>query len=213
MSCTRDRLACELSASVQCTVRSEEPADHRADVGEITADKQVAEHVRVLFPWAASIIAAFPGVNIRGHPGQIVLETGHEMAAQHQRQWDAEDISRAPGSSTETIAACKRLIDDLNSRRVMLVERIDDWVAREIRCQADASLHTETLGSVVDRLAIAWVRTNSLVSAVDARDRARLALRQLAELAGAYDDLVRDVALGRRRLPTWRSLKNYRSTP
>ena len=43
-----------------------------------------------------------------------------------------------------------------------------------------------------------------------ASGHARLALRQLTELAAAYDDLVRDVASARRRLPSWRSLKNYR---
>lgn len=38
-----------------------------------------------------------------------------------------------------------------------------------------------------------------------ASDQARLALRQLAELAAAYDDLVADMALDRRRLPSWRA--------
>jgi len=154
-------------------------------------------------------MAAFPAVVSRGHPGQLVIDVGHELAAQHQRQWRAEDASRADEASAETVASCKRLIDELNIRRVMLVEQIDEWVVREIRSQAHASLHTETFGSVVDRMAIAWVRVNSLRDA-GASDQVRLALRQLTELAAAYDDLVRDLALGRRRLPSWRSLKNYR---
>jgi len=52
-----------------------------------------------------------------------------------------------------------------------------------------------------------------LITTAGDRDRARLALRQLVELAAAHDDLIRDVAAGHRRLPAWRSLKSYRSRP
>jgi hypothetical protein len=181
------------------------------DGGEITTDGQTTEQARNAVPRSASIIEAFLDPTTRDHPGQIILDIGHDLAVQHQQQWEAEDVSRAPDSSTEDVAASKRLIDGLNTRRVTLVEQIDTWAAHEVPSRAEASLHTETLGSVVDRLAIAWVRANSLINTTDARDRARLALRQLAELADAYDDLIRDVAAGHRRLPTWRSLKNYRS--
>lgn len=170
-------------------------------------------HVREVLPRSASIIEAFRGTTSNGHPGQHVLDRARDLAGHHQRQWNAEDASRARAASAENVAATKRLIDDLNAERVALVEQIDKWVAGKIHSRVDASLHTETLGSVIDRLAIAWVRANSLINTEDARDRARLALRQLAELADAYDDLVRDVAAGHRRLPAWRPLKTYRSTP
>ncbi|MGH3494112.1 MAG: DUF4254 domain-containing protein [Sciscionella sp.] len=179
--------------------------------GELTAQPYAA-HVREILPRSASIIEAFRQSTSSDHRGQHVLNTAKELANHHQRQWQAEEASRAPGAPIEDIAASKRLIDGLNARRVVLVERIDEWVATQVHgVVPHASLHTETLGSVVDRLAIAWVRANSLINSGDARDRARLALRQLAELADAYDDLIRDVATGHRRLPTWRSLKTYRS--
>lgn len=170
-------------------------------------------HVRGILPRSASIIEAFRHASSGDDPGQHVLDAANDLAGHHQRQWCAEDASRAYGVSAEDVAASKRLIDELNARRVALVDQIDQWVEAQIHSRADASLHTETLGSVIDRLAIAWVRANSLINTDDARDRARLALRQLAELADAYDDLVRDVAAGRRRLPAWRPLKTYRSTP
>lgn len=182
-----------------------------ADGGEPTAQQPHVTHVREILPRSASIIEAFRDASSSDHPGQHILGTANELAAHHQRQWHAEDASRAPGASADDIAAIKRLIDELNGRRVALVEQVDEWVASQIHSRADASLHTETLGSVIDRLAIAWVRANSLINTNDARDRARLALRQLAELADAYDDLIRDVATGHRRLPTWRPLKTYRS--
>lgn len=197
-------------ASILCVMASIwDRSFPRADASECTRDKRLSEQVHDVLPRAASLIAAFPAVSGRGHAGQLVIDSGHRLAVQHQQQWSAEDASRADGSSAEIVASCKRLIDDLNAQRVRLVEQIDDWIAREICGRADASLHTETFGSVVDRLAIAWVRANSLRGA-GAGGRARLALLQLTELAAAYDDLVRDVALGRRRLPYWRSLKDYR---
>lgn len=169
---------------------------------------QSPANVRQVLPHAASLIAAFPAVPGKGQPGQFVIDIGHELAAQHQRQWRAENASRANGAPSETVASCKRLIDVLNARRVTLVEQIDDWVARGIHSELGASLHTETFGSVVDRMAIGWVRVHSLRCA-GSGEQARLALRQLTELAAAYDDLVRDVVSGRRRLPSWKSLKSY----
>jgi hypothetical protein len=181
-----------------------------ADGGEPTTQPHLTD-VREILPRSASIIEAFRGGPGHDHPSQLVLDIAYDLANHHQRQWDAEDVSRASDASAEDIAASKRLIDELNARRVTVVEQIDQWVAGQIRNRADASLHTETLGSVIDRLAIAWVRANSLINTNNARDRARLSLHQLAELANAYDDLVRDVAAGQRRLPAWRPLKTYRS--
>ncbi|EHK86495.1 hypothetical protein SZMC14600_14695 [Saccharomonospora azurea SZMC 14600] len=179
--------------------------------GEPTTQSHVP-HVREVLPRSASIIETFRDTSSNDHPGQYVLDMANDLAAHHQRQWHAEDASRAPGASAEDVAAGKRLIDELNARRVALVEQVDEWVARQVHnVVPHASLHTETLGSVIDRLAIAWVRANNLINSGHARDRARLALRQLAELADAYDDLIREVAAGHRRLPAWRPLKAYRS--
>lgn len=194
----------------RCPGQTRQEVSLWADCGEPRTQPDPAL-VRKVLPTAASIIEAFRDTADGEDPGQRVLTTSRELAAHHQRQWFAEDASRAAGASAEDIAVCKRLIDDLNARRVALVEQIDEWVGSQIRSGADASLYTETLGSVVDRLAIAWVRANNLAGSSTGRDEAGVALRQLAELAGAYDDLVGDVAAGHRRLPAWRSLKAYRS--
>lgn len=154
--------------------------------------------VDVLLPKSAVLIES--SVAIRTVlPGHVVVRTAQELAAHHHRQWAAEDDSRA-AADADGVARAKRLIDELNARRVGLIEQIDRWVAAETTVRPEASLHTETLGSVIDRLAIAWGRANNLnpTARVD-RQLARDALRQLAELADAYDDLVRDLASGRRR--------------
>jgi hypothetical protein len=179
------------------------------DSSKEIANLELYRSARVAVPLSSSIIQAFTDARSGDHPGQVVLDLARELAIQHQRQWLAEDVSRDPGAVVEAVAASKWLIDNLNARRVAFVEQLDAWVAQNIHGPADASLHTESLGSVVDRLAIAWVRVKRLSDAGGVRDRANIAMRQLAELADAYDDLIRDLAAGRRRLPAWRPLKAY----
>lgn len=179
---------------------------------EPLVDGGIRGDIRRMLPRSASIIEAFRAGPEHEQQTSPLLGVARGLAAHHRRQWHAEDASRAPGASAEDIAAGKRLIDQLNAQRVELVEQIDTWATREIGSPVSASLHTETLGSVIDRLAIAWVRAEILISAAAGRDTARLALRQLAELAAAYDDLVRDIVAGTRRLPAWRPLKHYRAT-
>lgn len=141
-----------------------------------------------------------------------ILGIARDLAANHQRQWDAEDACRASTATASDIGEAKVLIDELNSRRVEFVERLDELIEPHVGGAAGTPLHTETIGSVIDRLAIAWVRTDRLSRDPRQRERARISLRQLNELATAYDDLVRDLAAGRRRLPAWRALKSYGST-
>lgn len=193
-----------------------------ADYGH-RADKQDTGHllgyVRALLPRSADIVAALPlavgavgsdAVEEHGvSPGnRYILQVAAHLAEHHKRQWAAEDVSRRHGVTDADVAASKRMIDGLNMARVDLVDQIDEWVSRRIHSRQAASMHTETLGSVVDRIAIAWVRSINLAAAGPSH-RARLALTQLAELSDSYDDLVRDLAAGQRRLPAWRHLKSY----
>ncbi|QLQ39630.1 DUF4254 domain-containing protein [Micromonospora robiginosa] len=143
---------------------------------------------------------------------QVPLRASRRLAAHHDDQWSAELISRDPRADDHVVAAAKRSIDLLNRVRVDLVTEIDTWVDRVLRDLGTGPLHTETIGSVVDRLAIAWVRCQHLTDHErgDSGDTpAGSAARQFQELARAYDDLVQDVREGRRRIPRWRALKNY----
>ena len=170
----------------------------------------IAGSTRRDIPRSASIIEAFGHLPNGDVSSQRLLAIAGDMAVHHRRQWAAEEISRADRASDIEVAASKRLIDALNGQRVALVEQIDAWIAEAAgAARPEVSLHTETLGSVVDRLAIAWVRSRYLSAMVERREQARVAMRQLSELAAAYDDLVRDVDAGRRRLPVWRPLKCY----
>ncbi|MGV9333100.1 DUF4254 domain-containing protein [Nocardia sp. NPDC003726] len=87
-------------------------------------------------------------------------------------------------------------------RRARLIREIDRWV--EVRLPAargGAYLHTESFGSVVDRLA----RLSACAYAAMAGDQEWdlwFAWERLAEAAVAYEDLVGELSSGRRRLPS-----------
>jgi hypothetical protein len=165
-------------------------------------------------PRSADLVWAFAEpAGVDGEHRHPVLAAAGRLARGHGDQWTAEDACRDPTADDHVVAATKRAIDAMNEARVAAVDAIDAWAADTVRGPAEAALHTETLGCLVDRLAVAWVRSQRMVerasAAPDGRDDARRALTMLAQLCDAYDDLARDLQEGRRRLPVWRSLKRY----
>jgi hypothetical protein len=164
-----------------------------------------------VIPRSSLVTEAFSGNQHDGDPGGRLLSAARRLARCHEQQWAAEDGCRSPGVPDEEVARLKRRIDALNATRVALVEQIDIWAEEEVGHASSGMLHTETLGSVVDRLAVAWVRAGNLAAAGDQPFLARRARRQLTELAEAYDGLVTEVTAGQRRLPAWRPLKSYRT--
>ncbi|MGY2062642.1 DUF4254 domain-containing protein, partial [Nocardia gipuzkoensis] len=91
--------------------------------------------------------------------------------------------------------------DTIDRQRAQLVHDIDRWVATELPvAPGGARLHTETVGTVIDRLAqFSALAYLALTTTPDwlADD----AWRRLAELANAYVDLATEVSAGRCRLP------------
>jgi len=138
------------------------------------------------------------------HP---VLDACARLAAGHRLQWDAEDRCRLAGTSTDQVGVAKKRIDQLNATRVANINAIDDWIVQHATppVAAEVPLHTETVGSIVDRLVIADLRARQAAGA----DTGPHARRQRDELAGAYDTLLAEVSASRRRLPDWRILKQY----
>ncbi|MEV6323000.1 DUF4254 domain-containing protein [Nocardia sp. NPDC051787] len=134
----------------------------------------------------------------RGHRvvGGPLLWFARDLAVLHERRL----VGR--GGSVDTSVA---VIREIERRRVELVMAIDDWVLRSVpQHRLGATLHTETVGAVIDRLAESSVRAHHALMTLDAHDDLlHYAWHHLAELADAYDDLVRDVMAGRRRLPEW----------
>ncbi|MEV1321284.1 DUF4254 domain-containing protein [Micromonospora arborensis] len=165
-------------------------------------------------PSSDLITSVFGGcAGTRPEAWTVPLHAASRLASQHREQWTAETVSRDPSADDHAVAAAKRLIDSLNATRVDLIGDIDSWVEQVVRAPDGGPLHTETIGSVIDRLAIAWVRWRrfSETGRPDSREvDPSLALQQFTELAEAFDVLVLDIHEGRRRVPRWRNLKSYR---
>lgn len=121
--------------------------------------------------------------------------------------WDAEDRVRVPGLSPRKIADLKREIDQLNSERNAIAERADNILAvLAPTSHLDVPSHTETIGSVLDRLSVLTLRIwhNERCANSDdlARRRSPALLRQRTELCAALDTLVGSFLAGRLRLPS-----------
>lgn len=90
-----------------------------------------------------------------------------------------------------------------------MVLDIDRWVAIEMpKAARDAHLHTETVGTVVDRLA-QFSALAYLTLANAPEDTVNDAALRLTELATAYEHLAGDLAAGRRRLPNLTGNREY----
>ncbi|MBO0854395.1 MAG: DUF4254 domain-containing protein [Nocardia sp.] len=133
-------------------------------------------------PPKLDVLDACRGLPTGGHP---VLKCACRLGELHEQRLSAD-----PGYT--------RTIDH---DRAQLVSEIDRWVAAVLPpAYGTARLHTETVGTVIDRLAqFSALAYLALTSSADRM--AQDAWRRLAELAVAYDDLVADVEAGVCRLP------------
>jgi len=138
-----------------------------------------------VLPTAPQILCAFQG---RRFQDLELLRSAHALAELHARRAEVHDMG---------------LIAEIDCRRSELVDDINEWIAQEIpQHRNGASLHTESLGAVVDRMARSWVDANTAIDVDGARsDNTHKHWYHLAELVDGYTDLVTDVAGGRRRLP------------
>ncbi|MFC8526625.1 DUF4254 domain-containing protein [Nocardia sp. NPDC057227] len=85
--------------------------------------------------------------------------------------------------------------------RQTLALAIDHWVAAELPVpRGGARMHTETLGSVLDRLAEHCALAHAALSSAP-KGQVHEAWELLAELALGYQDLAIDLTAGSRRLP------------
>ncbi|RBO96658.1 uncharacterized protein DUF4254 [Nocardia puris] len=136
-------------------------------------------------PTAPQILSAFQG---RRFQDRELLRSAHALAELHARRAEVRDA---------------RLVAEIDCRRGELVDDINDWIAQELpQHRHGASLHTESLGAVVDRMARSWAQANQAIDVDGPRsDNTHKHWYHLAELVDGYTDLVSDVAGGRRRLP------------
>ncbi|AVH22936.1 DUF4254 domain-containing protein [Nocardia cyriacigeorgica] len=117
-----------------------------------------------------------------------MLRSAHALVELHERRAQLRDTA---------------LVAEIDCRRVELVDDINEWITQEVpQHRNGATLHTESLGAVIDRMARSWVNANQAIDANGARsDNTHKHWYHLAELVDGYTDLIAEVTGGRRRLP------------
>lgn len=159
--------------------------------------------------------------------GDFAEDFSGAVEAQHWANfelWHLEDEARAPGASDHEIAEVKRGVDRVNQRRNDLMERCDGLLLEPLGARglpkADAPLHSETPGMILDRLSILALKifhTREEVQREDGpeghvernRERLRLLEEQRSDLADCLDDLWKEILRGERRFKLYRQLKMY----
>jgi hypothetical protein len=150
--------------------------------------------------------------------GLMVLATAQHKA--NFELWHEEDKARVPGVRDAEIVTVKRAIDKLNQRRNDLVEKMDGWLMERLEQDAEAPLHSETPGLMIDRLSILALKIyhtreeSHRASATEEhriRNAERLALleEQRSDLANCLDSLWAEVLAGTRRFKLYRQMKMY----
>ena len=136
-------------------------------------------------------------------------------------QWHLEDLIRPDDVDPAYALQLKRRIARSNQQRTDLVERIDDhymMLFKDVALLPDAVLNTETPAWAVDRLSILALKIYHFsieANRGDSEHRAKCQtkldtlLTQREDLSSAIDQLLADLAAGRRRMKLYRQMKMY----
>lgn len=138
-------------------------------------------------------------------------------------QWHLEDIIRNPHIDPIEALQIKRRIDRSNQDRTDLVEQIDSYY-RQLFCNVavlpDARINTESPAWAVDRLSILALKIYHMKEQVERDDateehkqkcqsKLNILLEQQVDLSTAIDQLLEDIAEGRKYMKVYRQMKMY----
>ena len=138
-------------------------------------------------------------------------------------QWHMEDIIRDPDINPVEALQLKRRIDRSNQERTDLVERIDTYFRNkysEVKPLPTATINTESPAWAIDRLSILALKIYHMRLEVERTDadeqhrskcEAKLAvlLEQRKDLTTAIDQLLDDIAAGRKYMKVYCQMKMY----
>lgn len=137
-------------------------------------------------------------------------------------QWGLEDIIRDPDIHPELALSIKRRIDRSNQERTDLVELIDSFFLeryQSVRPLADAKINTESPAWAIDRLSILALKINYMGKAVESATSDELRQKcqakldvlrtQEVDLSTAIDELLEDIAEGRKYMKVYKQMKMY----
>ena len=138
-------------------------------------------------------------------------------------QWHLEDIIRDPHIKPTDALALKRRIDKSNQDRTDLVERIDSYFLSmygSVKVLPDATINTESPAWAIDRLSILALKIYHMQEQVNRNDatdahralcqqKLNVLLEQQKDLSAAIDQLLNDIADGRKYMKVYKQMKMY----
>ncbi|PZR26954.1 MAG: hypothetical protein DI535_12325 [Citrobacter freundii] len=138
-------------------------------------------------------------------------------------QWHLEDIIRNPAIDPVEALAIKRRIDSSNQERTDVVEYIDSYFLQQyagVKTAANASINTESPAWAIDRLSILALkiyhmrieseRTDASAGHIAAcKQKLAVLLEQRTDLSSAIDELLNDIAQGKKYMKVYKQMKMY----
>lgn len=138
-------------------------------------------------------------------------------------QWHLEDIIREPQIDPVIALQIKRRIDASNQERTNLVEYIDSYFLHrynDVKIHAGAGFNTESPAWAIDRLSILALKIYHMQQEVEREDasaehrtncanKLRVLCQQEADLSTAIDELLQDIAHGRKYMKVYKQMKMY----
>ncbi len=138
-------------------------------------------------------------------------------------QWHLEDIIRDPAIDPVDALALKRRIDRSNQDRTDMVEEIDTYFREkyaDVTPVPDATINTESPAWALDRLSILALKIYHMAREVERTDaspehiakcqaKLDILLQQEQDLTTAIDQLLDDIAAGRKYMKVYRQMKMY----
>lgn len=138
-------------------------------------------------------------------------------------QWHFEDIIRDPEIDPQAALTLKRRIDKSNQDRTDLVELIDSYfldLYKNTVTQPGATINTESPAWAVDRLSILYLKIYHMQAEVKRTDvsdehrnkcneKLQILLQQRTDLSSAIDQLLDDIAEGRKYMKVYKQMKMY----
>lgn len=138
-------------------------------------------------------------------------------------QWHLEDIIRNPQIDPVEALAIKRRIDKSNQDRTDLVELIDSFFLdtyKQVEILPGATFNTESPAWAVDRLSILILKVYHMQAEVNRTDvdaahkelcaqKLRVLTEQQKDLCLAMDQLLDDIAAGKKYMKIYKQMKMY----
>lgn len=138
-------------------------------------------------------------------------------------QWHLEDIIRAPEINPTEALMIKRRIDKSNQDRTDVVEKIDDYFLEQfqgVTPEKNARINSETPAWLLDRMSILMLKIFHMKEQTERKDasadhiakcaaKLNVLTEQKTDMQLAFNELMEDIATGKRRFKVYRQMKMY----